>query len=141
MSSTLVVKIISAASAYSPLSSLLGSAPFRMFPMQLPQGTAFPAVLVQVISNPRAYAVDRRMATSFARVQFTIFGSAPGGENARAVESAICSFLDQFNTTGVSGLPIYPNRVVGSREFGIAATSPETFQIKTDAMIFDNELL
>ena len=141
MASTLVVKIIAAASAYAPLQALLGISPFRMSSFPLPQGSTFPAVLVQVISNPASYSVSRRMATSFARVQFTIFGAMPGGENSRSVEAALSSFLDQFSANGVAGLSQQPNYVINSREFGIAATSPETFQIVVDANIFNNELL
>ena len=141
MASTLIVKIISAAQTFAPLTALLGSSPIRMYSLQLPQGSSFPAVLLQVVSHPRTYVANARLATSWARVQFTIFGSTPGGENARAVETALCSFLDQLNLTATAGLNQYPAQVVNSREFGIAATDPETFQIVVDAMIFSNELL
>ena len=139
MASTLIVKILSGISGYNPLTGMLGSPP-RVYPLQLPQGAEFPAMTMQVVSNGRTYSVNNRLSPSQARVQFNIFGASPGGENARAVESALCSFLDQFNAIGVSGLQQYPNRVVNSREFGIAATSPETFQIIVDAFIFDSEV-
>lgn len=135
---TLIVKLVTAAQSFAPLTALIGT---RISSYPLAQGSQFPAIVLQVISNPRTYSVNARLATSFTRVQATIFGLAPGGENARAVESAWIQFLDQFNGDGIAGRSISPNTVVGSREFGIAQTSPLTFQIVTDAMIFENELL
>lgn len=135
--STLIVKLVSGAQSFAPLTALIGS---RISSYPLAQGSQFPAIILQVIANPRSYTVNQRLATSFSRVQATIFGLAPGGENARAVESAWIQFLDQFNGDGITGRSISPNRVVMSREFGIAQTAPLTFQIVNDALIRDNEL-
>lgn len=141
MAQSLIVKIITAASSYAPLTALLGSSPFRMFPMQLDQGTAFPAVVVQQISGPSVYTFSGRMSTLFARVQFTVFGSGSGGENARAVIAALISFLDQFNADGITNRVISPNQAMSPVEMGIAQTQPLTFQIRMDAQIFNNSTL
>lgn len=141
MATSLIVKIITAASSYLPLTALLQvvGGPFRMYPLQIDQGTVFPAVAVQQISGPQVYALSGRMATNTARVQFTVFGLAPGGENARSVIAAIVTFLDQFNADGITNRVISPNQALSPMETGIAATQPETFQIRMDAFIFNNQ--
>ena len=142
MATSLIVKLVTAAQSFAPLQAYLGvGAAMRIGSYPLAQGSTFPAIVLQVISNPRTYTFTCRQATSWARVQATIFGTTPGGENARAVEAAWCSFLDQFNGDGISGRVISPNYVVNSREFGVAQTAPLTFLILNDAMIRDNELL
>ena len=137
---SLISTLIADASAFAPLAALLktGTGPFRMTPEQIDQGTVLPAVAIQLISNPSDYVINARLATSTARVQATVFGLPPGGESARAVGSAWTQFLDQFNGIGIPNLPIYPNRVVNVREWGIPKTQPLTFLITVDAMIFYN---
>lgn len=140
MPTPLKTKLFSAAAAYAPLQALLGTSPFR-WSEQLVQGTAFPAVIVFIVSNPRVYAVTGRMASSWVRVQFTIFGGGNDSTNADAVAQALLSFLDSTNFAGLPAYPANPNTVVGDRDGGIAATQPATYQRMIDAMIFNNELL
>lgn len=140
MPTPLKSKLFAAASAYGPLQALLGTSPFR-WSEQLVQGTEFPAITVFIVSNPRVYAVTGRMATSWARVQFTIFGSGNDSTNADAVAQALFSFLDNVNFAGLPTYPANPNNIVGDRDAGIAATQPATYQRIVDAMIFNNELL
>jgi hypothetical protein len=137
---SLIVAIRAAAGAYAPLTDLLGvGSAIRMSTLQIVQGGAFPAVALQLISNPSDYVNTSRLSTSTARVQHLIFGATPGGNNAWAVAQALRTFYDQFNAVGIAGLGTYPTRIVGVTELGIAQTQPETFQIRFDAMIFYNE--
>ena len=137
---SLIVSIRSQAGAYSPLSSLLGAgSSIRMNTLQLVQGSQFPAVSLQVISNPSDYVVTNRLSTSTARVQHTVFGLPPGGNNAWAVIQALRTFYDQANFIGIPNLSTYPTRIVNVTELGIPDTQPQTFLIRLDAMIFYNE--
>src|SRR5580658_4722503 len=95
---SLIVAIRSLAGAYAPLTALLGAgAALRMNTLQIVQGGQFPAVALQLISNPSDYIVNARLATSTARVQHTVFGTTPGGNNAWAVTQALRTFYDQAN--------------------------------------------
>jgi hypothetical protein len=137
---SLIVAIRTAAQAYAPLTALLGSGnAIRMNTLQIIQGGAFPAVALQLISNPSDYIVNARLATSTARVQHTVFGSTPGGNNAWAVVQALRTFYDQANFIGIPSLSQYPSRVVNVTELGIPETQPQTFLIRLDVMIFYNE--
>lgn len=142
MASTLEVKLQAAAAANPALAALLGS-PFRWYDTQLDQPATFPAVVVYVVSNPRDYSFTARMATSWARVQFTIWGGqfAAGSMSADAVRAALLSFLDQFNAVGIPGLVQYPCRVVGDHRAGFTQTDTMIYQRVIDAMIFSNESL
>lgn len=142
MATSLIAKLVAAAQSYAPLQVYLGvGSAMRISSYPLPQGSTFPAIILQTISNVPAYAVNARLATGWYRVQATIFGLAPGGENARAVLSTWAAFLDQFSGDGIAGREIAPNRIVNVREFGIAQTAPLTFQIVCDAMIRNDETL
>jgi len=136
--SSLTVKIINAAAAYPPLVALLGN---RIYDLQLVQGSAFPATVLHLVSGPQVYAFAGRLPTLTARMQHTIFGSAPGGENARAVIAAWQSFYDQFNADGITGRVQSPNQCLSPVETGIAETAPQTYQIRMDVMIFTNQTL
>ena len=137
---SLIVAIRTAAQAYAPLTALLGVGnAIRMNTLQIIQGGAFPAVALQVISNPSDYTVAYRMSTSTARVQHTVFGTPPGGNNAWAVVQALRTFYDQANFIGIPNLSTYPTRIVNVTELGIPETQPQTFLIRLDAMIFYNE--
>ena len=48
------------------------------------------------------------------------------------------TFLDQFNADGITNRVISPNQALSPMETGIAETQPQTFQIRLDAMIFNN---
>jgi hypothetical protein len=140
VATTLIVKIRTAAASYAPLTALLqAGSVFQMYTEQTIQNSVAPWVTVRLISNPRVYAFTGRMSTNYARVEFLIFGAAPGGENARAVRDALMQFLDQFNAAGLTNLPANSNDVLDETELGIAETQPQTFQIRLQARIFNNE--
>jgi hypothetical protein len=138
---SLLVKILNSASAYTPLTTLLGTSPFRVYDMQLVQGSAFPATIIQQISGPQEYTFAGRLSTLTARMQLTVFGAAPGGENARAVIAAWVTFFDQFNADGITGRALSPNQCLSPVEMGIANTAPETYQVRMDVFVFHNQNL
>jgi hypothetical protein len=122
---------------------LMTSSPgvFRWFDTRLPQGVTFPAVVVQVVSNPRSYVLGGKLPTSFARVQFGVYGAGADSANADVVVNAIGAFLPTFNAIGIPGLAVYPNMIVGDRDGGIAQTQPMSYIRLLDVMIFDNDLV
>ena len=137
MSTPLIVRMIAAASTFPSLTALsvgISSYPF-------PQGAVFPWITLQVISDAPVYVSNARLATSWTRVQCLIFGTGTDPTNAQAVLAAWQSFLDQTAFDGISGRPISPNYSKAAREFGIAQTSPITFQIRMDVFVRNNELL
>ena len=140
---SLKAKIFASASANAGLQALLGTSPFRLYDVQLDQGQAgyYPCVTMMIISNPRAYAHGAgRFATSWARVQFTVFGTGNDSQNASAVVEALLSWLDSFNPTGQASCPqIGACIVVGDRDGGIAQTQPLTYQRFLDVAIFYKE--
>ncbi len=142
MASTLEVKIIAAVTAYAPLTALLGTPP-RLYDSQLTQTAAYPAMTVQEISNPRVYVFNGRLPTSWARIQFRIWGGqfAAGNQAADQVRTALLSFLDQFNAEGIPGLSLYPCRVLNDLRGGFAQEETLIYQRILDAMIFWNESL
>lgn len=135
---TLEAKLRTAALADSALTALLGTSPFRWYDTQLDETVnVFPAVVVQLISAPDMYALNRRMPGYFSRMQFTIWGTS--GENARAVETELVCFLNQFNAVGVAGLQQYPNTVLNRRTSMYVQTQPAKWQRIVDVSIFNNE--
>lgn len=146
MASSIKAKLFAAASNDAGLVALLqdGANAFRWFDQQLPQvwpatGELFPAVVVTVVSNPQDYVVTGPLPTSWARVQFTIYGTGNDSENANAIAQALFAFLTTFNAYGLAGsVPANANFVVGDRDAGIAKTQPMTFQRIIDARILVN---
>lgn len=145
MSTSLKARLYSAAKVDAGLSALLASGSpsvFRFYDTQLPQATTFPAILVQMISNPRTYAVSGRMPTDFSRMQFNVFGTGTDSEEADRVVTALAKFLDGFSGgSGIAGLSQYSNLIVADRDAGVAQTQPLTYQRIVDAMIFSNDFL
>lgn len=145
MPTSLKAKLFAAASVDAGLVALLkdGAHPFRWFDIQLPQNwpkgsVLFPAVTVQLISNPRSYAVTGKIPTSFNRVQFTVYGTGNDSQNAELVVNAIDAFLQTFSGSGLS-VPAYPNYIVGDRDAGIADTNPLTYMRILDANVFNDD--
>jgi hypothetical protein len=139
MSTTLKALLRTQAAAYSPLVSYLGSSPFRWWDGGLQQGSAFPAIAVQQISNPQMSALTGRLATSIARIQFTIWDVDP--EDATLLEQVLYQFLDQFNAVGPSNLPAYPVEISGGPASRFADQDPVLYTRISDAMIFWNQTL
>jgi hypothetical protein len=139
---TLKAKIFAAASVNTELQALLGTNPFRLYDIQLPQQSAFPAVVMFQVSNPPAYVIGGRLSTSWARIQFTVFGTGNDSENASAVVDALQDFLKTFTAYGnLSRSGSYDNRIVNDRDAGIAQTQPLTYQRILDVLIFSNDQL
>ena len=137
----LKAKIYAAASVYAPLTSLLGAPPnMRWYDTQLRQGSLFPAVVVQIVSNPQSYAFQAPLPTSFARVQFTVWAQ-PDSVAADNVADALYSFFADFNAylpAGSKPLPYYANLVVGDREALVPKLEPPVFQRIIDVQMFNN---
>lgn len=136
---SLKAKLFAAASEDAGLQALLGTSPFRWFDTQLPQQAEFPAVVAFIVSNPADYVITGRMSTSWARVQLTVYGTGNDSENASLVVNALQDFLATFNAIGVPELPVYPNRIVGDRDGGVAQTQPLTYQRFVDVQILNDE--
>lgn len=141
MSTTLENKLRSNASAYSALSSLLGTAPFRWWDTQfVPGSSPLPVVVVFQVDNPRTYALGGRLPTGWNRIQFTIW--ATGREQASTVKAALIGFLDQFQQAiGKPNLIAYPNLIVNDRDGLYAETQPPAWLSTIDAMIYSNDTL
>jgi hypothetical protein len=136
---TLEAKLFAAASAYAPLTALLGTSPFRWYVTQLTQGSAMPAVVVFQVSDPAAYAFTGKLPTSAKRMQFTIWGDS--AEKAQAVEAALVAFLGSFSAYGIPGLVSYANYVVNVRAGMYTQTQPARFLRTVDAMVQNNDLI
>ena len=141
MSTSLKARIRTAAAAYPGLAALLGTAPFRWYDNTLIQGSALPAVVVQVISGSPTYVVTGRLHTGWSRIQFSIWGSGSNSSNATDVETQLLAFLDQLNLIGIPGLAQYPCQVVLQRDLLYPKTQPPLFLRQLDAMIFSNDSL
>ena len=137
---SLEAKIEEAIFAFSPLANMLGKrldGNPAVYDTQLQQGSAFPAIVLQMISGGQAYTLNSRLSTSFNRVQFTIW--ALNAEVARQIEQQLYAFLDGFNPAGVrSDLTSAPNFVVLTRQGMYAQTQPPQYQRINDVNIFDN---
>jgi hypothetical protein len=141
MSSSLKTKLLTQAAANAGLIALLGSSPFRWYDNQFLQGSGYPAVVVQIISNPNMHVATGRLPTSWTRVQFTIWGgpSDAGTQACETVIAALKAFLLTFNGTGIAGLVAYPNEIVNIRDAFCPQPDPGIFQKQMDAMIYSNE--
>lgn len=112
----------------------------RWFDQQLPQaaGTGFPAVVVSQVSDSGTYVGSGRLPTSWARMQFTVYGTGFDSQNADAIVQALADFLDTFSADGVTGRPACPCNIISDRDMGIAATQPMTWMRVVDCRIFWN---
>ena len=139
MSTPLEDKLRTQAASNSTLSGLLGSLPFRWWDSQLTPGSAFPAVVVLLVSAPGMHVLTGRMSSVWSRVQFTIWGAS--GDSARQVESALMQFLDTFNAIGIPNAPAYPYQVANRRSGMYVQSQPPKYWRILDAIIFNNENL
>lgn len=133
-------KIVAGIFAYAPLASLLATrldGNPAVYRNQLQQGSAFPALVFQLISGGQQYTLNSRLATSFSRVQFTIWANDP--DTAETIESQLYAFLDGFNPAAVNpNLQAAPNFVVLTRDGMYTETQPPQYWRISDAQIFDN---
>lgn len=142
MATSIEAKLYAAAQLNAGLLALLGGAPpnFRWSDTQEVPGSAYPAVVVHKISNPKLYSfggptASGRNPISRVRVQFTIWeGFTP--DATAAVEQAICAFLDTFSATPTG----YPdNQVVNVTDGLYAETQPGVYQTMIDVMIRNDD--
>lgn len=131
-------KLRTAAAAYAPLTALLGASPFRWYDTQLVQKSAFPAIVAQVISDPKSYVFGGRLPTSFARVQFVIWDI--DSQRIETVKSTLFDFLDTFVGDGISQSPLVKgNYIVADRDGMEPQTQPPQWKRIIDAKIFNND--
>jgi hypothetical protein len=136
-------RIRAAAIATPALTAILGVNPFRWYDQQLVEGSAFPAVVVQSVSDPQTYAYTGMMPTSWSRYQFTLWGvnTGPGILAMQGLETALQTFLNSLNVIGISGLVQYPNLIVAARDGFKPLPKPGNPQRLIDVMIFNNNTL
>lgn len=132
----LETKLLSQASAYAPLTALLGTSPFRWYSTQLQQTAGFPAVVVLEVSNPSSYNITERTTRSWARIQFTVWGT--GRTEVIGVVNALTSFLDQFNGCGITGLKGNPTIIIAQRAGLFPQSQPPKYTEIVEAMIFND---
>lgn len=139
-------RIRAAAIATPTLTAILGTNPFRWYDPQLAQGSVFPAVAAQVVSDPASYVYAGRLPTSWSRYQFTL--SAVNSSDATtgipalvALETALMTFFDSLDLIGVPGLLQYPVLVVAARDGFRAGPQPGIKQRILDVMLFANSTL
>ncbi len=127
-----------------PLRALLASgspAIFRWYDTTLVQHAAYPAVVMQEISNPPSYVLCSRLNTSFSRFQFTIWGGqfAAGVTASDDVGAVLLPFFDQLNLVGINGLSQYNNIVLGNRRAVFPMTDQPVYQRVMDVRIFSKD--
>ena len=118
---------------------LLSGSTFQWADIQLPQSwnlTSKSALSVQLISDPTQYATAGPLATSWARVQFSIFGHGNDSTNADAVAAALFAFMGSFNGGAVPNQAA--NYKVGDRDAGLTQTQPVTYQRIVDYFIWND---
>ncbi len=136
--------MLASASAYAPLSALLGNAPFRWYFDVLQQGSEYPAIVQQQISGSNTYTAVARLKTGFSRQQLMIWGGPylAGSQERWEVQAAVTAWLDQWSGgSGISGLPLYSNRIVGQRAFTFTQKDGPIYQLALDAIIFSDDTL
>lgn len=135
----LEIKLRTQAAAFSELTALLGTTPFRWYDVQIAQGTAFPAIAVQVVFDGDTYVFAGRLATGFTRVQFDIWDTDP--VRLRQVEGALTDFMNVFNGTGIQGLVAYGNFFVMRRQGLTPNPTRPPYRRICDVNIFSSDLI
>jgi hypothetical protein len=74
---------------YTPLTNLIST---RLYPLKLPQTPTYPAIVYQLISDPR-----REMGTKSPRYQYSIYGTTYG--QVKDVESKLKEALETLEGT------------------------------------------
>jgi hypothetical protein len=143
MGTPLKEKLFMAASANAGLQALLGTNPFQWADQQLEQAwnlSTLGAITVFLVSNPRSYEVRGQMATSWNRVQFTVYGYGRDSTNASAIVAALIEFLWSFFAYQAGSTATQAaNQILSDRDGGIAETQPMTYMRFVDAMILNDE--
>lgn len=100
-----------------------------------------PAVVTKLISNPSMNVAAGRMPTSWARVQFTIWGGqyTAGAQAAEDVGAALKAFLNTLNLSAGNNTISQPNYVANERGMNFPATDTPIYQKIIDGMIWSND--
>ncbi len=133
-------KLVAAAKLDAGLQAVLqdGSV-FQWASIQLPQSwnlTSKSALAVQLISDPTQYATAGPLATSWSRVQFSIFGYGNDSSHADAVADALFAFMGSFNAGAIAGQAA--NYKVGDRDAGLTQTQPVLYMRIVDYMVWND---
>lgn len=131
-------RIRTAAAATPFLAALLGTSPFRFYDTRLNQGTAFPAVVMQLVSSNDQYVWSGRMPTGYSRYQFAIWDT--DADRGRQVDAAITAFFTTFNGPGTqAGACWYGSQILNRRSTMFPNPEPPLFQRILDVSIFSND--
>lgn len=152
---SLEARIRNAAAQNTTLVSLLkktspDNAPFRWCTQGwLIQGVAkpdknspwLPTVVTQLISNPSTYVAGGRLPTSWARVQFTIFGGqhTAGAQACEDVGAALKAFFATLHLSAVNPNVAQANYAINERSVNFFHTDTPVFQKIIDAMIWSDD--
>jgi hypothetical protein len=136
---SLEARIRTAAAATPALTALLGSSPFRWYDSILAQGTAFPAVVMQLVSTNDTYVNSGRIPSGFARYQFAIWDT--DAERGRQVDAAITTFFTTFDGPARGGAPQcwYGSQIVMRRSTVFAQPEPLKYQRVLDVNIYSTD--
>ncbi len=118
---------------------LLNGSTLQWADIQIPQSwnlTSKSALAVQLISDPTSYVSAGPLATSWSRVQFSIFGHGNDSSNADAVAAALFAFMGSFNAGAVPNQSA--NYKVGDRDAGLTQTQPVTYMRIVDYMVWND---
>lgn len=89
-------------STFGGLTALIGTAPVRLFPVIMPEGTTKPAVTYQRIYSDRTSCMVDDDGIVWARIQFTAWAETFVG--AQAVKEQLRQALQRWSTSGVQDI-------------------------------------
>lgn len=101
----------------SPVASLVGGASPRIYPLTIPQDSAFPAIAYSVISSVRPLLVDGVIDLPQVTIQFDAFSDSDtsGYAETKAIASELIETLQGYRGT-VGGIAILSAAVVAERD-------------------------
>lgn len=139
-------RVRTAAANYPPLASLIGTGSpvqLRWYDTTIVQGVGYPAVVAFTVTNPPSYVFAARLPTSFALMQFTIWGgkSAAGVAAAESVSQAMLDFFDQLDLVGCGRAIQQNHQVIANRRAVFVQTDTPIFQRVLEVRVFSNDSL
>ena len=140
MSTTIEIKLRTAASANPTLQGYFGTSPFRWFPDQLQQNTPTPAAVCQRISRVPVSVIGKPIGNlARYRMQLTIYAQGADSQTQSAqISDAVIAFMNTFSATQGTQ---YANQLVGQGETieRPDAQLPPYFVQRMDFMIWNRE--
>lgn len=102
---------------------------------------AKPVVVTQLISNNAMYVAGGRIPTSWARVQFLIYGGqyTAGAQAAEDVGAALKAFLDTLHLSTTNPDVAQANYVTNERAMLFPHTDSPIYQKVIDGMIWSDD--